>query len=1003
MEQVVQVPPPISPPPGTFAVPTSGRFFLDLFAGRNSPLSDACELLKVDRISPLDIELNWDILNDHSFERVLHSAWNGFIGGAWGAPPCREYSRLKLRPNGPRALRTPQQPEGRDDLTAGQQHRLQEDEEIHNRGRQILKAAHCRGAIVGWETPPTAMTLLLTENTEMLRDWNATCANVAACQWGMNFAKSWLLCSNDATISSLASWCTCSHRHPSFAGIRNGDGSFVSSNTAQYPAPLALAIVQIMSKKCTSNNQEVAWDQPLRHPPSRPHKQYLNDGGGIPSSADWTRPHRSDVFAQLRHRLRDFGNQHALIDKMVHHLQSQNPEPPLTEAELNPLKQVAHNWFLEQGITLDWSIAPGQKFRLNILKALAQMTQDADVELHHHLQQGVPTGVLAPIPPSHIWPKKPTEEHISEPLQNFFTNWSGADSDPTLTWELINEEISQGWVIELPGGIEQAKTRWPQTAVGKLNVVHSTGRKPRLVLDSTCCGVNPNVTLPETMVLPTVDDVRAAFTSSDTGGDWHGFSLDIQAAHKQIRLHESDQGLVMFSFEGRLFHYRVAHFGGKFSAFWWSRLGALLMRLLHIFLHEGHRAWLYVDDLLLVSKESFFRETVWSCVIFLMLLNTPISWKKAQLGRHITWIGWDFNLNHLTVELTPDKLGKVATAIQEILQEKVVSAKQLEQLLGLLIWFTAVARHLRPHLAPLYKDLYSPAATLVSIPAASWQSFLGCLSDKAVVIHPHPHFHFPLGGRVVEAGHCAVTSKLDLPLAPKTTKLQWIRVSGPSQTSCKLSNDSRKKLQWFLSLINRKCHIFPMQIPPTQTLRAAADAYAERNEFGVGGWIITAKCVCWFSEAFHMEELRNFMPNLQKEAQRYISAFEILAQLILLIMAKEMVQCDRMDVCIPSSSDNTAAESSLNRLLSNKEPASTFLQKTSEFALQNRVTLSISHLAGHLNTWADDLSRNRLRQWQHYPRFRCSLKAIFDIGRKVHLFPPEGHPPWLTALTISTS
>lgn len=105
--------------------------------------------------------------------------------GPGGPPPCREYSRLKLKPNGPVALRTPEQPEGRDDLTAHQQHRLQEDEEVHRRGRVLLQAAHCKGALVGWETPPTAMTLLLRENTEMLRDWNATCAHVAACQWGI--------------------------------------------------------------------------------------------------------------------------------------------------------------------------------------------------------------------------------------------------------------------------------------------------------------------------------------------------------------------------------------------------------------------------------------------------------------------------------------------------------------------------------------------------------------------------------------------------------------------------------------------------------------------------------------------------------------------------------------------------------------------------------------------------------------------------------------------------
>ena len=105
---VQEVPQPLSPPPGVFSIHSDGRFFLDLFSGRNAPIFHACKLLQVDCISPLDFELGWDILDDNNFEQILRAAWNGFLGGVWSAPPCREYSRLKLRPGGPPALRTPQ-------------------------------------------------------------------------------------------------------------------------------------------------------------------------------------------------------------------------------------------------------------------------------------------------------------------------------------------------------------------------------------------------------------------------------------------------------------------------------------------------------------------------------------------------------------------------------------------------------------------------------------------------------------------------------------------------------------------------------------------------------------------------------------------------------------------------------------------------------------------------------------------------------------------------------
>ena len=239
----------------------------------------------------------------------------------------------------------------------------------------------------------------------------------------------------------------------------------------------------------------------------------------------------------------------------------------MTQDELNPLKQLTHHWFGEQGISLDWHVDSGQNFRLNLLQSLAQMTQDPDQALLPFLKQGVPTGALSDMPRSFIWPPKPSSADTVPDLEICEKNWKGANEDPELTWDLINEEINNGWVEELTGGLQEAKQRWQNIAVGKLNVVHSAGRKPRLVMDSSCCGVNHRCRLPETMILPTVDDVRNSFSEGDIGGNWLGFSIDIRAAHKQIRLLPEEQGLVIFAFQNRFFYYTVAHFGGRFSAF----------------------------------------------------------------------------------------------------------------------------------------------------------------------------------------------------------------------------------------------------------------------------------------------------------------------------------------------------------------------------------------------------------------------------------------------------
>ena len=144
--------------------------------------------------------------------------------------------------------------------------------------------------------------------------------------------------------------------------------------------------------------------------------------------------------------------------------------------------------------------------------------------------------------------------------------------------------------------LEEAQKHWPSgTAVGKLNIVFADGKEPRLVLDSTICGVNPRCHLPERVALPMASDIRLATQAHDPRGAFVGASIDFKAAHKQVKVREEDHGLLLFQHDAKLFYYRVCHFGGRFSAYWWQRVGAFLLRQVHHILSlMPHKAWLYV-------------------------------------------------------------------------------------------------------------------------------------------------------------------------------------------------------------------------------------------------------------------------------------------------------------------------------------------------------------------------------------------------------------------------
>ena len=162
-----------------------------------------------------------------------------------------------------------------------------------------------------------------------------------------------------------------------------------------------------------------------------------------------------------------------------------------------------------------------QPYRLHILRLVGAVTDDPDMALLHFMEHGVPTGVTSPIPTSHQWPPatEQSEMEASTPLDLCDGNWKAATDHPTEVAALIQKEIDNGWVLEANMSVTEAQQRWPTgTAVGKLNIVFAEGKEPRLVLDSTICGVNPRCHLPERVALPMASDIRLATHASDHHG-----------------------------------------------------------------------------------------------------------------------------------------------------------------------------------------------------------------------------------------------------------------------------------------------------------------------------------------------------------------------------------------------------------------------------------------------------------------------------------------------------
>ena len=310
------------------------------------------------------------------------------------------------------------------------------------------------------------------------------------------------------------------------------------------------------------------------------------------------------------------------------------------------------------------------------MQQLSQISGDDDRELFHHLIAGVPTGINSDIPSSGCFPRQ------TEPIDNSEIQLSvhhSADDNMELTRELVQKEINEGWVEVFDGSIGDAQLRWPAgVAVAKLGFATSERRPPRLVVDSSICGLNFKCTIPEHGTLPSIKDVCRCYPLRENRRHLGCLSLDVKSAHKCIVVKHTERGLLGFNLDGKLHFYRVAPFGAVFSASWWGRLSGFLMRICHKLILIKHCGWIYVDDFLLMQDAQILPLTACFLVIFCQALNIPLSWKKCELGSEVKWIGWTINAKVGIIRLPEEKGERLLNLIQQLLANPRTSRKHIE-------------------------------------------------------------------------------------------------------------------------------------------------------------------------------------------------------------------------------------------------------------------------------------------------------------------------------------
>eukprot|EP00435_Cladocopium_sp_Y103_P043837 s2142_g12.t1 len=698
----------------------------------------------------------------------------------------------------------------------------------------------------------------------------------------------------------------------------------------------------------------------------------IPDGGGLQSTADWLMPHVcDDIFLPLRKAFEKLAVDWNLVTRLRSHTAQRSPNSLLSDPEIAHAQSVLVEFLHRQGLPCSKAVADGQPFLLGAWDALARLTGDVDAALPQLLEKGVPTGVLEPIKSSGVWESQGEPAAVDCTLHVHQEPWGSAPKCRETTWNLIQKDLDAGHLCELQGGEAEARLRWgDNVAAGKLGVVCAEGRKPRLIGDGTVSGTKDACQICEKVRLPNLESVQRFLSKPSAVGSWSAWSWDIRGAHKLVKVAEEEQGFSCFIFENRWFHYRSCYFGARRSAYWFSRVGAFIMRQLHRFIRIRHGAFLYVDDGLCLFPSDVAPLLACVGLLFMCAIGIPFSWEKMVLGREFAWLGWQFNVAELAVTIPLNKREKILPLLSSLFKpSSKVERKLVERVVGMLLWFTGGCFWLKPWLEPLYRILHNPRSVPRLLTVTQFGEVLAALDGKRRVKSHIVSCDVCLGWQLHSVNNCTVSSLEDNCLRTPRIRNGQISVvffdfDNPRTSTCEQS-------AWAARLFHNAigCHTqVPLQVQDSSPVACAADAFATDEHAGVGGWWVPDGLACvpgnvrWFSILFTKESLPLWFKAPQTASwQTCISAFEALAQLILLLLrCKDVAAVGHVVLRFAQLCDNQGVSHATFRMLSMKQPLCFVLQALGYYSCKHGVTLACSHIAGERNCWADGLSRGHI-------------------------------------------
>lgn len=529
------------------------------------------------------------------------------------------------------------------------------------------------------------------------------------------------------------------------------------------------------------------------------------------------------------------------------------------------------------------------------------------------------------------------------------------------------------------GTLEQAQKHFgDRLAIGKLGVAKQQPTKPRLVLDSTISGLNPisKQAIQEKCSYPKISHLQQCISPA-ISQPCTFLNLDVKSAHKRIKVKAEHQGLLAFQFRDIVYHYKVLHFGGTCSAYYWTRLASLFLRLMHQLLYIQHFALVFVDDFIFGFDPVAAPLQSSTLLLTVAFLNIPLSWHKLELGHCITWIGWCLDSWCDTVSIPEDKRNKLITNLKPLSSAGKFRRNDIEMVAGHLLWVSDIFPYIRWSLGTLYTILSRPGIQLVRLNKETIQSVLQLLDENGRLTEFIRRPFIPQGSIISRMGKVTFNSGHLQKFKDNCFDMNfaWAAFWNCRSNRVQIYDSEAETIQSMASYLQDCIPRVPLSIPYRITLQAGADAFATTNHFGLGAWLSTPQGDMWVSMQGNRDDVPSFFRS--DSLQKLIISFETLGQALLLLMFQR-TGLRGFNFQIASKVDNQASEAIIAQGFTQLPLPLRLTQAIHRLSFRSNILLQPYRCTSHDNVRADNLSRGFISQECSQDQIHFTFPELFQ-------------------------